>query len=226
MNISPTVPPVTPFQSVPSDKNYLTTGLLSIFLGVLGVHRFYLGKKGSGVAQFLTFGGLGLWTLVDVISILFGTVKDSNGRTVTKDSKSFKILCGAAGAVLVLGIVSGGGGGGGHSPSVGGGKFYGTDNGIEYLLEVSRTGTADRAGSVEISYQLQGADRLIIQKGPMNLVNSSPDELKFQCSVTSTDVREAKKEGGPWNFELTYIDSRKIYILTAHNTEVKLKKMP
>lgn len=92
--------------NTPSDKSYLATGLLSILLGVLGAHRFYLGKIGSGLAQLFTFGGLGIWTFVDILIILFGTVKDSKGQIVTKDPKSSKILYGVFGAVVLVALVS------------------------------------------------------------------------------------------------------------------------
>lgn len=61
-----------------SQKNWLTTLLLSIFLGNLGVHRFYVGKIGTGILQLLTFGGCGIWTLIDIITIVMGNFKDKD----------------------------------------------------------------------------------------------------------------------------------------------------
>ena len=52
-----------------SDKDWLVTLLLSIFLGSLGVHRFYVGKTGTGILQLITIGGCGIWTLIDIIMI-------------------------------------------------------------------------------------------------------------------------------------------------------------
>jgi TM2 domain-containing membrane protein YozV len=54
--------------------------VLSIFLGYLGVDRFYLGYMGMGVLKLLTGGGFGIWWLVDVIMILLGKVKTKDGQ--------------------------------------------------------------------------------------------------------------------------------------------------
>jgi len=65
-----------------SEKDWLVTLLLCLFLGELGAHRFYVGKIGSGVAQLFTCGGCGIWAIVDLIMIITGKFTDSEGKTI------------------------------------------------------------------------------------------------------------------------------------------------
>ncbi|MDB4055638.1 TM2 domain-containing protein [Akkermansiaceae bacterium] len=67
-----------------SDKKRLITVLLCYFLGIFGVHRFYVGKTGSGIAQVLTLGGLGIWTFIDLIIILCGSFTDAEGKVISE----------------------------------------------------------------------------------------------------------------------------------------------
>lgn len=60
-------------------KNKLTAILLSIFTGVLGVDRFYLGYTGLGVAKLLTAGGFGVWAIIDLIMICTGSLRPADG---------------------------------------------------------------------------------------------------------------------------------------------------
>ena len=61
-------------------KQKVVAALLCFFLGYLGVHRFYLGYTVIGVVQLLTAGGCGIWALIDLILILTGSLKESDGQ--------------------------------------------------------------------------------------------------------------------------------------------------
>ena len=65
-----------------SDKGFVPTLLLAIFLGGLGVHRFYVGKVGTGILMLVTFGGFGIWALIDIIMIVVGSFRDADGRLI------------------------------------------------------------------------------------------------------------------------------------------------
>lgn len=70
--------------SVTTTKKILPAFLLCFLLGVLGVHRFYVGKIGTGVLQVLTLGGLGIWALIDLIFIIMGKFTDKEGNVITE----------------------------------------------------------------------------------------------------------------------------------------------
>ncbi len=74
--VSPAVPPGV------SPKSWVATLLLSIFLGTLGIDRFYLGKVGTGILKLLTGGGFGIWWIIDIILIVAGSMTDKQGLVV------------------------------------------------------------------------------------------------------------------------------------------------
>ena len=65
-----------------SEKSFVATLILCFLLGGLGVHRFYVGKTGTGILMLLTLGGLGIWQLVDLIVIAVQKFKDNKGLLI------------------------------------------------------------------------------------------------------------------------------------------------
>ena len=62
-----------------SKKDFVPACLLCFFFGTFGVHRFYVGKVGTGILQLLTLGGFGIWALIDLIMIVVGNFNDKEG---------------------------------------------------------------------------------------------------------------------------------------------------
>jgi TM2 domain-containing membrane protein YozV len=65
-------------------KSWIVALLLCIFLGAIGVHRFYVGKIGTAVLMIVTLGGLGIWVLIDLIMIIVGSFTDKQGQKLAR----------------------------------------------------------------------------------------------------------------------------------------------
>ena len=73
---------VTAAQAAVSEKGFVPAILLCYFLGVLGIHRFYVGKVGTGILMIVTFGGFGIWVIVDMVLIATGSFRDKRGLLI------------------------------------------------------------------------------------------------------------------------------------------------
>ncbi len=62
---------------------WMITLVLAFFLGVIGVHRFYNGKIGTGILTVLTLGGFGIWVIIDLVMVLFGKFTKKDGTLIT-----------------------------------------------------------------------------------------------------------------------------------------------
>ena len=70
------------------DRSQAVAYLLSVFLGFLGVDRFYMGSIGLGVLKLVTLGGLGLWWWADVLMIGMGVARDGEGKRLQRPTSS------------------------------------------------------------------------------------------------------------------------------------------
>jgi TM2 domain-containing membrane protein YozV len=67
-----------------SQRSRGITLALAAILGPFGAHRFYVGKNGTGMLMLATLGGLGVWYVYDLITIVGGSFRDASGRLVTR----------------------------------------------------------------------------------------------------------------------------------------------
>jgi TM2 domain-containing membrane protein YozV len=84
LDVQKQMSPAAPAKKADGGKSQLVALILVIFVGVLGIHRFYLGYTGIGILQLLTGGGCGIWALIDLIRIATGDLKPKDGDYTEK----------------------------------------------------------------------------------------------------------------------------------------------
>ena len=100
--------PVYAGGALPGDKSFVTTWLFAWLLGWFGIDRFYLGKTGTAVLKLVTLGGCGVWWLIDLILVLAGSQRDSQGRPLEGYDQNKKTAWIVTGAVFALSLLTNG----------------------------------------------------------------------------------------------------------------------
>lgn len=96
------------YAPVPAGKPFVVTWLLSLFLGIFGADRFFLGKAGTAVLKLVTCGGAGIWYLVDLLILLTGNMRDMRGAPLTGYEENKKVAW-IVTAVFLLIVIGGAG---------------------------------------------------------------------------------------------------------------------
>jgi TM2 domain-containing membrane protein YozV len=91
---------IEPALDRPSDKSRGVATALAALLGFFGAHRFYVGKTGTGVLMLCSVGGLGIWYLYDLILVAGGSLRDAEGRLVSRWDPEYTQPDGISGEVL------------------------------------------------------------------------------------------------------------------------------
>jgi serine/threonine protein kinase len=85
-------PPKEPRVVTAPQRQYVLTWFFSVLLGWLGVDRFYLAKFFTGALKLLTFGGAGIWSLVDLLILVNGGTRDRWSRELVDENDNRKEL--------------------------------------------------------------------------------------------------------------------------------------
>lgn len=161
-------------------KSFLAAWLFSLFLGGLGVDRFYLGKNGTGIAKLLTLGGLGIWSLVDLVLTLAGRQTDKNRQPLAGYAQH-KVLAIAVSAVLMVG-----------------GTVIGGIAAVAAAVAVQSAATSPIVSAEPITEESAGSDP--VQPGATEEAAAEQDRPRLEAQSfagTGDDVKSVDLQGMP-----------------------------
>jgi hypothetical protein len=82
--------PGSAVSGIESQRSAVVAWSLGLFLGILGIDRFYLGKHNTGALKLLTAGGFWIWWLIDLVSYIRGKALDIDNRPLANYPSSPK----------------------------------------------------------------------------------------------------------------------------------------
>lgn len=147
-------------------KKWLTAFILSLLLGGIGVDRFYLGKAGTGILKLITFGGLGLWYLIDLILI---ATRNMSGVEWVDDGKNDK-----RNALIIFGVVVV----------------------LGLIMTVTAPSTENTSSNnSENAQQANRTQQQTTNNNPAPVEEKSPQEKMFESIIELTDSKQAFDTG-------------------------------
>jgi TM2 domain-containing membrane protein YozV len=106
--VTVTPDPIAPSAPPRPQKSFVATWLFAWLLGGFGADRFYLGKTGTAILKLVTFGGLGVWALIDLVLVLVGKTTDKQGQPLAGYDQRKVMAWIVTGVFLIGGGITGG----------------------------------------------------------------------------------------------------------------------